>query len=72
MPYDYSNLRGAISAKFGTRYRFAAALGLSEHSLSLKMNGKVDWRQSEITKACRLLDIHFADVGKYFFAPKVS
>ena len=72
MPFDYSNLCNAISKKYGTRYRFAQALRLSERSLSLKMNGKVDWKQGEIMKACQLLQINPDEVAKYFFALKVQ
>lgn len=72
MPYDYSELCGDIIKKYGARYRFASAIGLSERSLSLKLNGKVDWKQSEIIKACNLLGISSQDVAKYFFSLKVQ
>ena len=40
MCYDYSKLAGRIVEKFGTQYNFAIAMGLSERTISLKMNGK--------------------------------
>lgn len=72
MPYDYSKLIGIIIEKFKTRGNFATVLGLSERSLSLKLNGKVSWTQKEITKACELLSISGADIPAYFFAREVQ
>ncbi|HDF4927721.1 TPA: DUF739 family protein, partial [Staphylococcus aureus] len=57
MCFDYSALIGRIIEKYGNRYAFAYAIGLSERSLSLKLNDKIGWRDSEIAKACELLSI---------------
>ncbi len=72
MAYDYSKLLGRITEKFGTQARFAEALGMSERSLSLKLNGKVPFKQPEITAACSLLEITEEDIFSYFFAQKVQ
>lgn len=55
MAYDYSKLLGRITEKFGTQARFSGAMGMSERSLSLKLNSKVPFKQPEISKACSLL-----------------
>ena len=68
MAYDYNKLLGRIVEKCGTQSRFAEAMGLSERSVSLKLNGKVGWKQKEIVKACEVLDISTDDLCKYFFA----
>lgn len=68
MPYNYSKLLGKIVEVFGTQAKFAQAMGISEHSISLKLNGKVCWKQSEMAKACKLLGINELDTGAYFFA----
>lgn len=47
-------------------------MGLSERTLSLKMNSKVPWKQKEICKAASLLDISDGDIGDYFFATRVQ
>ncbi len=70
MAYEYSKLLGRIIEKFGTQAKFAEAMGLSERSLSLKLNGKVGFKQNEITKACQLLDITGAEITSYFFTLK--
>lgn len=70
--YDYSDLDALIVKHFGKRYGFAKAMGISEHSLSYKMNNKQKWKQPEITKACLLLDIPDKDVGSIFFTLMVQ
>ncbi|KRM54781.1 DUF739 family protein [Lacticaseibacillus sharpeae] len=72
MTFDYSNLNGQVVAKYGTQLRFAEAMELSERSLSLKLNNKVQWKQAEIAKAAKLLGIKTADIPKYFFKLKVQ
>lgn len=68
MPYNYSKLLGRITEKVGTQYKFAEAIGLSERSVSLKLNGKVGWKQDEISKICGVLEIEPKDIPAYFFA----
>lgn len=68
MPYNYSKLLGRIVEVVGTQGKLAEAIGLSERSVSLKLNGKVDWKQSEIAKVCSVLKIATEDVSSYFFA----
>ncbi len=72
MSFDYSKLSGKMVEKYGTQYNFAIAIGLSERSLSLKLNNKVYWKNSEIKNACSLLDIPQEDIGSYFFEQKVQ
>ena len=67
MPYDYSKLLGRIVEKVGTQGRFAERIGLSERSVSLKLNGKQGCKQSEIAVACEVLDIPFDEISDYFF-----
>lgn len=67
MSWDYSKLNGKIVEKCGTQTVFAEKIGLSERSVSLKLNGKIGWKQQEIAKACDILDIHKNDIAAYFF-----
>ena len=67
MPYNYSKLLGRIVEKVGTQANFAEKLGLSERSISLKLNGRVGWKQTEISKACEILEILPAELPAYFF-----
>lgn len=67
MPYDYSKLNGLIIEKCNSQGGFAKEMDLSERSVSLKLNGKVGWKQSEIDRACNLLGIESKYIGLYFF-----
>lgn len=72
MPYNYAKLLGRIVEKVGTQSCFADKMGLSERSISLKLNGKVGWKQSEIAKACEVLSIRDDEIPSYFFATQVQ
>lgn len=72
MMFDYSKLRGKIVEKYGKFSMFAKAFGLSEHSLSKKLNGKIFFKQDEIARACALLDIDIQEIPAYFFTLKVQ
>lgn len=72
MPFDYSKLSGLIEEKYHSRAVFANKIGISERSLSLKMTGKIQWKQNEILKACTALEIADNDIPLYFFTIKVQ
>ena len=72
MGFDYSKLKGRIIEVYGSQQRFAIAMGLSERSMSLKMQNKVGWKQPEINKACALLEIDINELHEYFFKLKVQ
>lgn len=71
MSYDYSKLLGRIIETQGTRAKFASEMGLSERSVSLKLNDKVPWKDTEISKACNILGISDSEMHLYFFKYKV-
>lgn len=72
MEFDYSKLLGRITEKLGTQANFAQKMNLSERSISLKLNGKIAFKQGEILRACEALDIHNDEIGRYFFTEKVQ
>ncbi len=72
MSFDYSKLDGKITEKFGTRGAFAKEMEISERTLSLKMNAKVQWKHDEIHRACELLGIPVEEIPQYFFTLKVQ
>ena len=72
LSFDYSKLQGKIKEKFKKNSNFALNLGISERSLSLKLNNKVEWKQSEIKKIQGLLEITDEDLYYYFFDVKVQ
>lgn len=72
MIYNYSKLIGRIVEKYGTQSKFAEAMNLSERTISLKLNNKNCWKQSEIAKACKLLKIVDLEISTYFFDLRVQ
>lgn len=72
MAFDYSKLKGRIVEKYQTQQAFAKVIGLSERSLSLKLNNKKAWKQPEICRAINLLGLSNDDINEYFFKEKVK
>jgi len=72
MPYNYSKLIGRIIERYGSQSAFSRAVCLSERALSLKLNGKLGWKQQEIAKCCELLFIDPSEIATYFFDLKVQ
>ena len=74
MAFDYSKLRGRIIEKFGTYTAFAKVLGISKHSMSQKLSGKMAITTDDIRKwsKAEYLDIGAEDIGVYFFKIKVQ
>ncbi len=72
MLYSYKKLLGKIVEVYGTQARFSVAMGLSERSISLKLNGKVEWKQSEMIDASRLLHFSASKIPEYFFTLEVQ
>lgn len=72
MAYDYSKLLGKIVEVCGTQAEFARRMGWSERTTSLKLNGKIDWKQSEIRRACDILGIRLSDIPVFFYKEKVQ
>ena len=72
IPFNYRKLKGRIVEKCGTQYEFAREMGMSERTLSLKMQGKQSWKQTDILRAIEVLDLDVSDVQDYFFAVQVQ
>lgn len=70
--YDYSKLLGKIVEVCGSQFVFARKMGISAHSMSQKLNQKIDFKQSEIARAAKILGIAEKDYGVYFFTVKVQ
>lgn len=66
--YDYSKLRGRIVEKKGNIKRFSNDLGISETSLSNKLNNKTSFTQDEILESICILEIDNSNIKDYFFS----
>lgn len=72
MAFNYQKLLGRITEKMGSQAEFARRMELPERTISLKMNGKVPFKQNEIVKASNLLEIDNSDIAAYFFTVYVQ
>lgn len=72
MAYNYSKLNGKIIEVCGTQGKFAEMMGLSERSVSLKLNNKIMFKQDEISKASQILNISIDEIQSYFFTLEVQ
>ena len=70
--YDYRKLNGRIVEICDTQAVFAEKMGLSERTISLKLNNKIAWKQSEIQKAVEILGIPDDEIQYYFFTKEVQ
>lgn len=69
---NYQKLRGRIISVYGSQGNFAKAVGVSEQTITAKMNGRTRFSQDDITLWCELLSIKASEIGKYFFTQKDS
>lgn len=68
MAFEYNKLRGRIIEKYGTQGKFAEALGVTETTISRKMNMATGFSKEDIVKWSKLLEISKEEIGDYFFA----
>ncbi len=63
----FRKLQGRIKEVFETQGAFATAMGLSETTITAKLKGRIDWKRTEMRKACDLLGIPIEELQEYFF-----
>ena len=67
MAFDLNKIRGRIREKLGSEQEFTKQMGLTPKPISLKLNGKIEFKRSEIERACKILEIASSEVSEYFF-----
>ena len=72
MAFNYNKLRGKIVEIYGSQIEFAKAMKWSEKTLSLKLNGNVPWKQTDIMTSVQILGLSESDIQDYFFAVEVQ
>lgn len=70
--FNYQKLKGRIIEKLETNGKFAELMDWSRPTLSRKLSGESEWTQSEIIKACEILEIELTELNLYFFAVNVQ
>ena len=66
--FEYRKLRGKIIEVYKSQILFAEKLGVSEVTVSNKLNQKTQFNQDDIITWCYALGIDLTDAGMYFFA----
>lgn len=67
MKFNYNKLLGLMKEKQITQLELAKKLGIATPTLSLKLNNKARFKQSEIVTICDILGIDGGSIGSYFF-----
>ncbi len=57
--------------KYNSQTAFTKAFGVSENTLSLKLNNKIRFTTDDIIKISKMLEIPKNEIGQYFFTPEV-
>lgn len=70
--YDYNKLKGKIRECFPTQSDFAQKLGISDASLSNKLNNKTVFDQDEIQESIDIFNLSAIETIEYFFTLKVD
>ena len=65
--YHYRKLRGKIVEIYGSQAAFSKAIGLTQNTLSMKLNGKVDLSKRDMLLWGDLLEIPLEEYPNYFF-----
>lgn len=68
MSFNYAKLKGRIKEKCGSQREFAAKMGLSERTISLKLDNKIPFTQKDIVKSLGILNLTDCEISEYFFA----
>ena len=71
MQFDYSKLLGRIKERGHTQKSLSEEVGISESTMSLKLNNEAFFGQKEMLKICDVLGLSYTEIGAYFFTPKV-
>lgn len=72
MSLNYAKLNWKISEVCGSQASLAKRIGLSEHTVSKKLNQRAEFKSSEILKIAEVLGITCEEIGDYFFTANVQ
>ena len=72
MSYNFAKLRGRMVEKNVTCKDLADRIGMEPPGLSLRLNGKRQFRLNEVEEIVTALDIPEDQVAAYFFTRKVA
>ena len=68
MEKKYAKLRGRIIEKCGSIQNFAKQMNKTPTTIGMKLNGRSVWKDKDMDRACRILDIQKCEVHIYFWS----
>lgn len=65
--FDLNKIRGRIREILGSEVEFRKLMGLNCKTITDKLNGRIEFKRSEIERVCKILKIKASDISEYFF-----
>ena len=72
MSYNFAKLRGRMVEKNVSSKDLADRIGMASTALSLRLNGKRQFRLNEVEQIVTALDIPAEQIAAYFFTEEVA
>lgn len=72
MSYNFAKLRGRMVEKNVSSKVLADRIGMASTALSLRLNGKRQFRLNEVEQIVSALDIPAEQIAAYFFTEEVA
>ncbi len=72
MSYNFAKLRGRMVEKSITAEELAHQIGMARPALSLRLNGKRQFRLNEVEQIVTALGIPAEQIAAYFFTEEVA
>lgn len=72
MSYNFAKLRGRMVEKNVSSKDLADRIGMANTALSLRLNGKRQFRLKEVEQIVSALDIPADQIAAYFFTEEVA
>ena len=72
MSYNFAKLRGRMVEKSVNAEDLAHQIGMARSALSLRLNGKRQFRLNEVEQIVTALDIPAEQIAAYFFTEEVA
>lgn len=69
--YDYSKLLGKMREKNLTQAELSKKIGISESTLNFSLKNKRPFKQDEMLKICKILELDLENIECYFFTKKL-
>lgn len=63
----FRKLRGKIVEVFGTQSNFADKIGLSEQTITAKLNGRSEFSRTDMLEWAIALNLNVEEIGPIFF-----